>query len=349
MDLSVVLPVYNEKRNLLPVYQEIRAVLERYEGASDGIDEWEMIFVDDGSSDGSYDHLRRLHEGDDRVTVVKLATNFGQSSALDAGLRYASGDVVVTMDADGQNDPEDIPRLLSTLREENLDCVVGWRRDREDPVSKTLASKTACTLRRLFLGIDIHDYGCTLKAFRREAAKAVQLNGEMHRYIPPLLTWKGFDVDEIEVNHRERANGETKYSWQRLPKGFLDMLNVWFWKQYAGRPLHVFGGIGLIVGTVGFLAGMYSVYLKAVYAVSLSDSALPLFAVFMCLLGIQFFISGILADIGLRNYFALRRADEYRVSAVLRGDPLEEVEQGRPIGSFASNLYQDGENAHSDA
>lgn len=312
-------PVYNERGNLEGLYRETRDVLES------SFEEWELIFVDDGSTDGSEEELRELHDRDERVAVVTLATNFGQSAALDAGLRYARGDAVVTMDADRQNDPADIPRLVEALEREALDCVVGWRRERVDPPGKRLSSGIARVMRRTILGTDLHDLGCTLKAFRREAADAVHIDGEMHRYIPPLLTWKGFDVGEIEVAHRERPNGETKYGWWRLPKGFLDMLNVWFWQKYSSRPLHVFGGLGLLAGTAGLLGGLYSVYLKAVHAVSLSDTALPLFAVFMCLLGIQFFLSGILADIGAKNYFAVRGEDAYRVESVLDGEEMTEV------------------------
>ena len=344
MALSVVLPVYNERDNLQNVYEETRDVLE------EAPQEWELIFVDDGSNDGSYDVLRSIHDRDDRITIAKLGANFGQSAALDAGLRYARGDVVVTMDSDGQNDPADIPRLVDALEEQDLDCVVGWRRDRKDGFGKTLSSRIARVMRQTLLDTDLHDLGCTLKAFRRDAADAVQLNGEMHRYIPPLLTWRGFDVGELEVNHRKRDNGETKYGWKRLPKGFLDMLNVWFWQKYSARPLHVFGGVGLVAGFVGILGGMYSVYLKAIHGGSLSDTALPLFAVFMCLLGIQFFISGILADIGIKNYFAVRQEDEYRVDTVLSTNKIDESSgTARPERAAKPFTFDGGEDARSDA
>ena len=311
MDCSVVLPVYNERDNLRGVYEEIREVLTAE------FDQWEVIFVDDGSTDGSREVLSEIQESDTEVRVIEFAANFGQSAALDAGLRYARGDLVVTIDSDGQNDPADIPRLVETLESNSYDCVVGWRRERDDPFGKRLASWFAAKLRRFLLSTELHDYGCTLKVFTREAAQSVTLNGEMHRYIPPLLSWRGFEVDEIEVNHRERQHGETKYSWQRLPKGFLDLLNVWFWQKYSGRPLHIFGGLGILSGMVGFAGGGYSIYLKLFQSISLSDTALPLFAVFMCLLGIQFFISGILADITIKNYFSNQQYDGYRVAEVL--------------------------------
>jgi glycosyltransferase involved in cell wall biosynthesis len=311
MDCSAVLPVYNERDNIREVYQEIQAVL------AEEFDEWEIVFVDDGSTDGSIEVLTELQNKDTHVRVIEFAANFGQSAALDAGLRYACGDLIVTLDADGQNDPTDIPRLVTELEANSYDCVVGWRRDRNDPLGKRLASAVAAKLRRFLLSTKLHDYGCTLKVFRWEAAQSVTLNGEMHRYIPPLLSWRGFDVGEIEVNHRERQYGETKYSWQRLPKGFLDLLNVWFWQKYSARPLHIFGGLGIASGMVGVAGGMLSVYLKLFQGTSLSDTALPLFAVFMCLLGIQFFISGILADISIKNYFSNRQYDGYRVADVM--------------------------------
>jgi glycosyltransferase involved in cell wall biosynthesis len=329
MDCSAVLPVYNERDNIREVYQEIQAVL------TEQFDEWEIVFVDDGSTDGSIEVLTELQNEDTHVRVIEFAANFGQSAALDAGLRYARGDLTVTLDADGQNDPADIPRLVTELEANSYDCVVGWRRNRNDPLGKRLASAVASKLRRFLLSTELHDYGCTLKVFRREAAQSVTLNGEMHRYIPPLLSWRGFDVGEIEVNHRERQHGETKYSWQRLPKGFLDLLNVWFWQKYSARPLHIFGGLGIISGMVGIAGGMLSVYLKIIRGTSLSDTALPLFAVFMCLLGIQFFMSGILADISIKNYFSNRQYKGYRVADVMDDSQAVGFE---PPGEFDSRI-----------
>lgn len=315
MEISVVFPVYNEAGNLVELYEETKAVLEpRYH-------EWEMLFVDDGSTDGSYQQLVGLQHADHRVNVIRFSANFGQSAALDAGMKRARGRVIVTMDGDGQNDPSDIPKLVRALHEENYDCVVGWRRDRNDPMTKSLASSVASTMRRLFLDTELHDYGCTLKAFTYEAANALDIRGEMHRYIPPILKWRGYAVGEVEVNHRERTNGQTKYGWARLPKGFMDLVNVWFWQKYSGRPIHVFGGLGILAGTIGGAAGLYSVYLKLVAGVSLSDTALPLFAAFLILLGIQFFISGILADISIRNYFQLQESTGYRIQAVHSREP----------------------------
>lgn len=310
VELSVVLPVYNEEGNLRPLAEEIRDVVD------DHYDHWEVVFVDDGSRDGSFETLESLHGADPRFKALKFRKNFGQSPAIDAGLDFAAGEVIVTMDADGQNDPADIPKLISKL-EEGYDCVSGWRRDRDDPFTKRFFSRLASGLRQAFLGTDLHDYGCTLKAFRRPAAKDIDLDGEMHRYIPALLSWHGYRIAEVEVNHRPRRNGETKYSWQRLPKGFLDLVNVWFWQKFSGRPLHIFGGLGVLSMFIGTLGGMYTAWLKLGAGTNLSDTALPLFSVFMIMIGVQFFISGILADIGIKGYQHAKNEEPYRVQKIL--------------------------------
>ncbi len=310
VECSVVLPVYNESGNLQPLANELSEVLEQE------YDRWEVVFVDDGSSDGSLDVLEAIHKEDNRFRVIEFRRNFGQSAAMDAGLEYAKGEVIVTMDSDGQNDPADIPKLITKL-EEGYDCVSGWRADRNDPLGKRVSSQVASYLRKLFLGTDLNDYGCTLKAFRREAARDIDLDGEMHRYIPALLSWRGYRISEVKVNHRPRRNGETKYSWQRLPKGFMDLLNVWFWQKFSGRPLHIFGGLGIMSMGIGSLAGLYTVWLKLVSGANLSDTAMPLFAVFMVMIGVQFFISGILADIGIKGYQYAKQERPYRVKQVL--------------------------------
>ncbi len=310
IQVSVVLPVYNEQGNLKPLSSELAEVL------GDEYENWEVLFVDDGSTDGSFETLKEIHDADSRFKVVKFRGNFGQSPAIDAGLDYAAGDVVVTMDSDGQNDPRDIPKMVNKL-DEGYDCVSGWRKERNDPFSKRLFSRFASGLRQTFLGTELHDYGCTLKAFRRPAAKDIDLSGEMHRYIPALLKWRGYRIAEIEVNHRPRRNGETSYSWQRLPKGFMDLLNVWFWQKFSGRPLHIFGGLGILSMFIGTLGGMYSAWLKLTAGANLSNTALPLFAVFMIMIGVQFFISGILADIGIKGYQHAKKEEPYRVREVI--------------------------------
>lgn len=306
LEVSVVLPVYNERGNLRPLSRELVDIL------GGEYDQWEVIFVDDGSTDGSFGVLQELHAEDERVKALRFHGNFGQSAALDAGLDYAEADVIVTMDSDGQNDPADIPRLVDAL-DDGYDCVSGWRRERDDPATKRFFSWFASGIRQLFLGTNLHDYGCTLKSFRREAAKDLNLQGEMHRYVPALLRWRGYRINEIEVNHRPRTAGETKYSWQRLPKGLIDLINVWFWQKFSGRPLHIFGGMGILSMSVGTLGGVYATWLKLIDRVSLSDTALPLFAVFMVMIGVQFFISGILADISIKSYQQAKNEEPYRI------------------------------------
>ncbi|MFB6242349.1 MAG: glycosyltransferase family 2 protein [Candidatus Nanosalina sp.] len=294
MDISVVLPVYNEERNLRPLFDELKEVMDQNYG------DWEAVFVDDGSTDRSLEVLRELAE-EEEVKVVELRSNFGQTAALDTGLRHAGGDVVVTMDSDMQNDPADIPRLVDRLESSGCDLVNGWRRDREDPFLKRAFSSIATRMRMAFLGTGLHDYGCTLKAYSRETADELSLDGEMHRYVPPLLQMKGFEVCEIEVNHRERHAGETKYGWRRLPKGFLDMVNVWFRQRYDERPLHFFGGIGIIVASLGAAMFLYALYQKFYLGTGLSETAATLIAVFLVLTGLQVFLTGLLADMMVQN------------------------------------------------
>jgi len=310
LEASVVLPVYNEQDNLRPLAEELSVVLD------EEYDRWEVLFIDDGSTDGSFEELRGIHEEDPRFKVVRFRGNFGQSAAMDAGLDYATGEIIITMDSDGQNDPADIPKLVDKL-DEGYDCVTGWRKNRDDPLTKRVASQFASRLRKMFLGTNLHDYGCTLKAFRRPAAKDIDLDGEMHRYIPALLSWRGYQIAELEVNHWPRTNGETKYTWQRLPKGFLDLVNVWFWQKFSGRPLHIFGGLGMLSMFIGTVGAFYSAWLKFGAGANLSDTALPLFSVFMIMIGVQFFISGILADIGIKGYQHAKNEEPYRVREVL--------------------------------
>lgn len=310
MKISVVLPVYNEKENLRPLQKEITEAME------ENYKDWEVIYVDDGSSDGSPSVLEEIAEKNQEVKVIKFRKNFGQSSALQAGFDHVEGEVVVAMDSDGQNDPKDIPRLIDKL-EEGYDCVSGWRKDRKDSIGKRVSSKLASLLRKPFLGKTVHDYGCTLKAYRKEALEDLQLYGEMHRYIPPLLRWKGYRVTEIVVNHRERKAGKTKYGTKRLFKGFLDMINVWFWQKFSQRPLHIFGGLGLLSIFFGFLFAVFALYQKFMLGVSLSDTAATVLSAFLVLIGAQFFISGLLADISLKNYHQSADKDVYNIEKVL--------------------------------
>lgn len=310
MDISIVSPVYNEEGNIERLYEELKEVLGDMDRSH------EIIFVDDGSTDDSYEKMREIASRDESFRVVKLRKNFGQSSALQAGFDASEGDVVVSMDSDLQNDPRDIPRLLDKL-EEGYDCVVGWRKDRKDSAGKRFFSWISSRIRGLFLGTELHDYGCTLKAFTRDAVDELEISGEMHRYIPPLLRWRGYDVTEIEVNHRERRSGETKYGMKRIFKGFMDMIDVWFWQKFHGRPLHLFGGLGMISAAIGVFAGLLAFYWKFFEGITFTSTPLPLFAVFMVLTGSLLFVFGLMADVLLKNYYSLKERKVYSVEEEL--------------------------------
>ncbi len=300
MHISVILPVYNEEKNLRKLYKELRGVMK------DNYDEWEVLFVDDGSTDSSYEVMKKLRKKDDHIKIVKFRRNFGQSAALSAAFDHAEGEVIVSLDADLQNDPKDIPRLVDKL-EEGYDCVSGWRKDRNDPLGKRFASwiQTHLSMRT---GPEIHDFGCTLKAYRKEAIKSINLYGEGHRYIPAKLHKNGYKITEMVVNHRPRKHGKTKYGFNRLFKGFFDLLFSYFWNQFSGRPLHFLGGLGSLFMLVGFLIGMYRVIMKYAFGVSiLPHLAQLLLAVALILFGFLVFMFGILAEMLSKIYYEDRK------------------------------------------
>lgn len=230
--ISVVVPVFNEESNVKKLHEEIKCVCE-----SNQLN-YEIIFVDDGSTDNTLEICKGLEP----LIVIEMRKNFGQTAAMDAGIHYASGDYIVTMDGDCQNDPADIPKLITCLEDNGLDVVSGWRKNRQDKFGKKIISRGANLLRTLIVKDHIHDSGCSLKIYKRECFNGLTLYGEQHRFIPALLEMRGYNVGEIVVNHRPRLNGQTKYNWKRTVKGFVDMLSVWFWNRYASRPLHLMGG-----------------------------------------------------------------------------------------------------------
>jgi glycosyltransferase involved in cell wall biosynthesis len=307
MKISVVIPVYNEEGSIEAVHAEIVKALNK-PGCSG-----EIIFVDDGSTDKTFNILSRLSP----ARVIKFRKNFGQTAAMDAGIKAARGDYIVTMDGDGQNDPADIPRLLAHIEQSGLDAVSGWRNKRRDTLSKRTASCAAARLRKFLIDDGIHDSGCTLKIYRRHCFERVDLAGEMHRFIPAVLMIKGFRVGEIKVNHRPRTAGATKYKWSRGIKGGLDMVSVWFWKKYSNRPLHLFGGIGLVVFGLSASAGIIAIYQKIFQGIDLSDTALTTLAFFGLFTGMQFIIFGLVADVLSKIYFAATRDVIYDIDKVI--------------------------------
>ncbi|RTZ98303.1 MAG: glycosyltransferase [Deltaproteobacteria bacterium] len=291
-ELSIVVPVYNEGLNVKALHQEIvdvcRAADYRYE----------IIFVDDGSTDNTLDVLKTLAP----VKVVVMRKNFGQTAAMDAGIRRAKYDYIVTMDGDLQNDPADIPGMFRYLVENDLDVVAGWREQRKDRMGKRFVSRGANLLRKILLKDGIHDSGCSLKLYKKACFDHVNLYGEMHRFIPALLEIKGYRVGEVKVKHRPRVAGQTKYDWKRTIKGFVDIIAVWFWNKYAVRPLHLLGGGGLLTILCGLVVSVYTCFLFII-GQDLSNTVFPLLSIFLITTGIQLFIFGLLADIILKVYF----------------------------------------------
>ncbi len=316
--ISIVIPAYNEEKSIPELYYELSSVFKVMEKP------YEIIFVDDGSTDSSFDLMEDIYSRDKEVKVIKFRRNFGQSSAILAGFDHAEGDIVITMDADMQNDPKDIPKLLEKINE-GYDVVSGWRADRKDPfMSKKLPSKLSNWLARKMTGVNIHDSGCTLKAYKSRALRNLELYGEMHRYIPALLARKGFRITELKVTHNPRKFGKTKYGIRRLFHGLLDLINIKFWNQYSKRPLHFFGLMGISQLLFGFLIGAYLLVLKFIYGQGIADRPLLLLSVLLLILGIQFIIFGLMSDILIKVYYTGRKSYDIEKYIVKKGEGYED-------------------------
>lgn len=317
MDLSVVIPVYNEEESVAPFLKEIRSALDPL-GKS-----YEVVMVDDGSTDGTYPILFRLHKEEPRLKVIRLRRNFGQTAAMAAGLAHAQGDVVIAMDGDGQNDPKDIPALLEKLNQ-GFDMVSGWRFPRQDPFwSRRLPSMIANGLISWLTRVKLHDYGCTLKAMRQAVAKDLKLYGEMHRFIPAIAYERGAKIAEIQVHHRARQWGRSKYGIGRTFRVVLDLVTVKFLMSYGTRPLHIFGLFGLVSGGLGFLAGVYLSLQKILYGVDIGRRPLLLLAVLLVLLGFQFVTMGLLGEMLSRTYHESQNKPIYVIGEVLNGREIQ--------------------------
>jgi glycosyltransferase involved in cell wall biosynthesis len=299
---SFIVPVYNEQGNVAPLHKEIVAVAKKLKKPC------EIIFVDDGSSDKTLENLKKLSP----VKILILRKNSGQSAALDAGIKAAQGEILITMDGDGQNDPADVPKMLKKLN--GFDVVCGWRHKRKDPFVKRFISQGAKFFRSFLVADKIHDAGCTLRIYKRECFAGLDLYGEMHRMIPALLAWNGFRLTEVKVNHRPRKKGRTKYSWQRMFKGFLDMLDVWFWRKYQARPLHLFGSAGLFLISFSSFFGLYLVIKRLFFNYSLADKIWPLMAMTGFITGIQLLVFGLLANLIIKSE---KKHDFYRVKKII--------------------------------
>lgn len=312
VDLSVVVPIHNEVENLDGLYQELDAALR-----ASGLP-YEVIFVDDGSRDGSFERLVALQARDPHIVVVKLGRNYGQTAALAAGLAHSTGADVVTIDGDRQNDPADIPALLAKRRE-GFDLVAGWRVHRRDPwLTRRLPSHVANWLIGLITGVRLHDYGCTLKLMRGDLARSLRLYGEMHRFIPALLDDLGARIAELPVAHRPRVAGVSKYGMSRTVRVILDLLTVKFLSSFSTRPIHIFGVVGLLSTTVGLIiVGMLG-FERLYLGVKIGDRPLVLLGILLTIMGLQFITMGLLGELLVRTYHESQNKPVYRVEAVLR-------------------------------
>lgn len=309
VDVSVVVPVHNEAGNLPPLTGEVDDVFRTH-----GLGNYELLFVDDGSTDGTAALVDELARGHDEVRGIHLRRSFGQSAALAAGFDHARGDILVPMDGDLQNDPADIPRLVDRL-EDGYDCVSGWRRERNDPLTKRIPSQIQTWL-AMFTGPDIHDFGCTLKAYRAEAIEDIDLYGEGHRYIPSKLYDRGYAIDEIEVNHRERKNGESHYGVSRLVRGLVDLMFHWFWVRFSTRPLHFLGTAGILfMGAGGALGGLSLVQRFLLGVPLLPRTPRLILTVLLIVFGLQLFIFGVIAEMLTKLHYT--SDEEYRVQRIV--------------------------------
>jgi dolichol-phosphate mannosyltransferase len=309
--ISVVVPVHDEEQSVALLYEELESALEQTS------EPWEAIFVDDGSEDGTFSALTRLHARTGNTRVVRLRRNFGKSAALAAGFAQAQGEIVVTIDGDLQDDPAEIPRLLAKL-DEGFDLVSGWKTRRRDPLRRRVLSRIFNAVTGRVSGLRLHDMNCGFKAYRVEVVRGMPLYGELHRFIPVLAHYRGFRVAEIPVNHRPRPHGRSRYGVERYVRGFLDLLTVTFMGRYRHRPLHLFGGLGLILGFLGTAILVYLTVLKAT-GEAIGQRPLLTLGVLLVVVGLQFFSLGLISEMVTSHH-------EERSGSTERGDvQVEEI------------------------
>ncbi len=295
-DLTIVVPAFEEEESLPELARQIRAACQ---AASLTFEVW---FIDDGSRDGTWTAIEQIHDGDARFAGLRFRRNYGKSAALDAGFKRARGRYVVTLDADLQDDPAEIPALLAMLEEGGYDLVSGWKKKRRDPLSKTIPSRLFNFVTRLVSGIRLHDFNCGLKAYRREVVERLRVYGEMHRYLPLLAKWEGYErIGEKAVQHRARQFGRTKFGLERYLRGFLDLISVAFLTRFAARPLHFFGMLGTLAFLGGFVISLWLTIDKLFYGRPVGDRPLLLLGALLILLGAQMFTTGLLGDMIIRR------------------------------------------------
>ena len=309
--ISVLIPIFNEEENISLLYDKLTTALKKTGRP------YEVIFIDDGSSDGSLEILLDIIKRDPNVKTISLSRNFGQTAALSAGIDLSKGEILIPMDGDLQNDPEDILSLLQKM-EEGYDVVSGWRKNRKDPFfTRRLPSMIANKIISLIGGVYLHDHGCTLKVYKRDILKNIRLYGEMHRFIPIYAQWVGARVSEIPVHHFPRRSGSSKYGMSRVFKVILDLMVVKFLLSYSQKPIYVFGGLGLLMILGGFLSGGYAIYLKLFKGVSFILTPLPLLCVLLLMLGFLSILMGFLAEILTRTYYESQGKPTYQIKEVI--------------------------------
>jgi len=316
-EISVVVPLLNEQDNIGPLYEQITETLT-------DVYDYEIIFVDDGSSDNSFDILAKLQKPDARIRVICFRKNFGQTAALSAGFAHARGKVIVAIDADLQNDPADIPEMIAKL-DEGFDVVSGWRKKRHDnAVTRLLPSKIANWLISRITGVKLHDYGCTLKVYRRDVLEEIKLYGEMHRFIPALASWSGARISEIPVNHRPRTAGKTKYGLGRTLKVVLDLITVKFLGSFSTKPIYIFGGLGLASGIGAVASGWIVVYQKIAHNFAMNRNPLLVLTALLITATIQFILMGLLAELLVRTYHESQNRPTYVIKEILESSAKKE-------------------------
>ena len=304
-DISVVIPLMNEEENVPELIPRVRDELEALDRS------YEIILVDDGSTDRTWELLKQTRAGDPTIRLIRFRRNFGQTAGLKAGFDLARGKIIVTLDGDLQNDPADIRKLIARL-EEGYDIVSGWRFPRKDPfINRRLPSIIANRIISLSTKVKLHDYGCTLKAFRAEVAKNLDLYGEMHRFLPAIASWMGVTVSEVKVSHQARKKGKSKYGISRTLKVILDLITVKFLLSYSTKPIQIFGLMGLVTGGAGILVGLYLAFLRLFMNHAIGGRPLLLFSVMLIFIGIQFVTMGLLAEIQIRTYHESQKKSIY--------------------------------------
>ncbi len=316
--ISVVIPAYNEEESIPILYEKLKKVLDSLN------EDYEIIFVDDGSTDGTLKVLKEISGKDKKVKVIRFRRNYGQTAAMYAGFEHAKGDVIITMDADLQNDPEDIPRLLEKMKE-GYDIVSGWRKDRKDPfLSRKLPSMIANKIISAVTGVKLHDYGCTLKAYKADIAKRYRLYGDMHRFLPALAKRFGAKITEIPVKHHPRLYGKSKYGIGRTIRVILDIFLVKFLNEYITKPLYVFGGFGFLLFVIGFLIELYLTILKLFFGQDIGQRPLLILGVLLILSGIQLISTGIIAELIIRTYYESKGEKPYVIEEKINFDEVKE-------------------------